>query len=87
MDRANMSYTVSTLLSSVASGDISIGSPVTPIQLQADVIFDVLIHTTAHLIACFSVTVALLICMALILFTCLCLFELVIAFVKEVAIF
>jgi hypothetical protein len=89
MDGVNMSYTISTRLSSMYSEDTRLGaisSAIAPI-MQADVLFDTLIHWTAHLIACFSVTVSLLICMALILFACLCLFELAIASVREVGIF
>jgi hypothetical protein len=49
--------------------------------------FEELIHGVARLIACFSVTVSLLICMVAILFSCLCLFELVIQCVNEVIIY
>ena len=41
-------------------------------------IFDVFIHWTAYFIAYASVTISLLICMAIILFSCACLLELVI---------
>ena len=58
--------------------------------MQPDVLsafFEELIHGVARLIACFSVTVSLLICMVAILFSCLCLFELVIQCVNEVIIY
>ncbi len=41
-------------------------------------LFDVFIHWTAYFIAYASVTISLLICMAIVLFSCLCLLELVI---------
>jgi hypothetical protein len=43
------------------------------------------VHGIAHLIACFSVTISLMLCMAAILFSCLCLFELVIQCINEAA--
>ena len=52
--------------------------------MQPDLsMFEALIHSTAHFIACFSVTVSLLICMAAILFSCMCLLELLIQFANE----
>ena len=53
-----------------------------PFTLPVDP-FDALVHWMAHLIASFSVTVSLLFCMAVILFSCLCLFELAIQCVNE----
>lgn len=53
-----------------------------PFTLPVDP-FDELVHWVAHLIASFSVTVSLLFCMAVILFSCLCLFELAIQCVNE----
>lgn len=46
-----------------------------------------LIHGVAHLIACFSVTIALLICMAGILLSCLCLFEMVVQCINELMVY
>lgn len=56
------------------------------ISLPAPIVtFDALVHGIAHLIACFSVTISLMLCMAAILFSCLCLFELVIQCINEAA--
>jgi hypothetical protein len=66
-------------------------SVLTTMQLMQPDVFSVfldeLIHGVAHLIACFSVTIALLICMAAILLSCLCLFELVVQCVNELMIY
>ena len=48
--------------------------------MQPDALFvvlDSLVHWTAYFIACASVTISLLICMAVIMLSCVCLFELV----------
>ena len=41
-------------------------------------LFDVLVHWMAYLIACASVTVSLLICMTIVLFSCACVLEMLI---------
>ena len=48
--------------------------------MQTDALFivlDSLVHWAAYFIACASVTISLLICMAVIMLSCVCLFELV----------
>ena len=58
--------------------------PVMLFQPEAlSVHFSALIDCAAYFIACVSVTVSLLICMAIILFSCVCLLELVIQSVNE----
>jgi hypothetical protein len=47
-------------------------------------LFDVLIHWTAYFIACIAVTISLLICMAIVLFSFICLFELFVQTVSEI---
>ncbi len=58
-----------------------------PVALSAPdlsfLLFDVLVHWIAYLIACIAVTVSLLICMAVVLFSFICLFELVIQTFNE----
>lgn len=47
---------------------------------QTDALFvwlDSMVHWTAYLIACSAVTISLLICMAIILLSCACIFEMV----------
>ena len=41
-------------------------------------LFEVLVHWIAYFIACASVTVSLLICMAIVLFSCVCMLEMAI---------
>jgi hypothetical protein len=45
--------------------------------------FDVFVHWLAYFIACASVTISLLICMAVVLFSCVCFLELVIQCANE----
>lgn len=50
-------------------------------------LFELLIHWMAYFIACASVTVSLMVCMAIILFSCVCVLEMVIQFTSDVLCF
>ncbi len=77
----NMSYEIAldylTLISVTPPSSIPLPVPIAT--------FDALVHGIAHLIACFSVTISLMLCMAAVLFSCLCLFELAIQCINEAA--
>ena len=51
------------------------------------ILFELLVHWTAYFIACASVTVSLVVCMVIILFSCACLLEMVIQFASDVLCF
>lgn len=57
---------------------VAVGGVETPDIFNS--LFEVLVHWIAYFIACASVTVSLLICMAIIMFSCVCMLEMVIQF-------
>lgn len=48
------------------------------------ILFELLIHWIAYFIACASVTISLLVCMTIILFSCACVLEMLIQFATDV---